>query len=261
MSVQDETNLRVYASPRLVRDYVGRELNDGERAVLRDLRSSLEGRRVLELGCGAGAITAELLALTDDVVGVDISPAMVEYCRSAFPRGTFVVGDLLDLSGYDSGRYDVVVAGANVLDVASHEERPHVVAELRRVLARDGVLYFSSHNRNSTEALRQAQRGPRLRLEKRPARLGRGLAAYVQARINRRRLARHQRFEPDYAIINDSAHRWSLLHHYTTREAQERELVDAGFELVAVYGMDGRRLEPSDDDSSYTELHYVARAG
>jgi SAM-dependent methyltransferase len=185
---------------------------------------------------------------------------MVEYCRSAFTRGTFLVGELRDLSAHERGRYDVVVAGSNLLDVATHEERPHVLAELRRVLADGGVLYFSTHNRNSSDALRQARSGPELRLTASPLRLLRALASYAVGTVNHIRLARHQRFETDYAIINDSAHRFGLLHHYITRAAQERQLEQARFEVVAVYGMDGRRLAATDGDAQFTELHFVARA-
>jgi SAM-dependent methyltransferase len=228
--------------------------------VLAELGGAIEGRRVLELGCGAGAITVALLELTDNVVGVDISPAMVEYCRSTLTKGTFLVGDVHDLSAHEPESYDVVVAGANLIDVATHAERPRVLAEIRRVLPRGGLLYFSSHNRSSTDALEQARHGPSLRLRGRPYAVLRALLAYVVGALHHRRLARRQVFEADYAILNDSAHHFGLLHHYITRAAQERELEETGFELVAVHGMDGRRLAPGEDDAQFTELHYTARA-
>lgn len=260
MTSQADVNSGVYASPRLVRGYARRTPTPAERAVLADLHDEIAGRRVLEIGCGAGTITRELLAAGGTVVGVDVSAAMVEYCRSAFPGATFLVGDMRDLSAHERGSYDVVVAGANVIDIAGRDERPHVLEELRRVLAAEGLLYFSSHNRNSRDAVRAARHGPSLRLSASPRRTLRALAGYLLGTRNHRRLARHQRFEDDYAIINDSAHRWSLLHHYITRDAQRRELEAAGFVLVSVRAPDGRRLDPEDDDGAFTELHYVARA-
>jgi len=260
VSAQSDTNRRVYASRRLVSGYAQRPLSPAERGILDELRPALAGKRALELGCGAGALTRELLQATDDVVGVDISPAMVEFCRSALPGGRFLVGELGDLSGHADGAYDVVVAGANVLDVVAHEDRPRVLAEIRRVLAADGLLYFSTHNRNSVEALRQAQHGPTLRLVRSPYRQLRSLASYAVGTVNHRRLARHQVLDPDYAILNDSAHRWSLLHHYITRDAESRELAACGFEVVSVRGTDGVVLGAGDDDARFTELHYLARA-
>jgi len=260
VSVQNETNDRVYSSPRRVSEYVARRLTSVEQAVLAELEPAIAGRRVLEIGCGAGAITRELVALTDAVVGIDISSAMVEYCRALLPRGTFAVGDVRDLSDHGSGAYDVVVAAANVIDVARHDERPRILGGLRRVLSDGGLLYFSTHNRNSTVALDQARRGPRLSLVKNPYYQLRAVASFVQSFLNRLRLARHQVVEAEYAIINDSAHRWSLLHHYITRSAQEDELAQAGFDVVSVRAADGSVLRPGDDDASTTELHFVARA-
>jgi SAM-dependent methyltransferase len=231
-----------------------------ERSVLEELRPAVEGRRALEVGCGAGAVTRELLGMTESVVGLDVSPAMVAYCRQTFSSGTFVVGDLGDLSSFEDASFDVLVAAANVVDVAAHEERPHVLREWRRVLVDGGLVYLSTHNRTSTFALEQARRGPRLGLSGAAHRRARALAAYLVGTVNHRRLARRQVFEPEYAIINDSAHRWSLLHHYITRDAQRRELEASGFELVSVRGSDGTVLAPDDDDAAFTELHYVARA-
>lgn len=256
---QAAVNARVYASPALVKQYAGRPVTVAEHAVLDSLRPALEGKRVLELGCGAGAITAELLSSRIELVGVDVSPAMVAHCRVRFPQARFLVGDLRDLSALPDESADVVVAADNVIDVLSHEERPLVLRELRRLLSDGGVLYFSTHNRRSEEALRQAIGGPRLRPRGSSSGLVRALAGFVAGTFNHRRLARYQKLEEDWGILNDPAHRWGLLHHYITREAERRELAACGFELAEVWGMTGRRLGPSDDDSAFSTLHYVAR--
>jgi len=250
----------VYGSRLRVRDYAGRALKPVERAVVARLRPELARGRVLELGCGAGAITRILLDAGADVVGVDLSPAMVAHCRSEFPKGSFGVGDLRDLSAHPTGAYVVVVAGANVLDVASHAERPDVMAGIRRVIADDGSFYFSTHNRSSTEAQALARTGPQLRRETTVQQQVRAVAGFAIGKLNRRRLVRLQQYEDDYAILNDPAHRWGLLHHYITREAEEHELRSAGFELVDVWAENGDRLAPEDDDSGSQELHYLAKA-
>jgi len=256
----DGENAQLYQSSRLVRDYAGRELKPVEEVVLARLRPDLREKDVLELGCGAGAITRALLDAEADVVGVDISPAMIEYCRSTLPGGAFEVGELRDLSGHRDAAYDVVVAGANVLDVLSHEERPGVLAEIRRIVVDGGLFYFSTHNRRSAAAQDQAHHGPRLRREGSVHLQLRALAGFVVGARNHRRLARYQRYESDFAILNDPAHRWGLLHHYITRDAEQQELHSVGFELVYVWAEDGRLLGPGDEDSGSQELHYLARA-
>ena len=259
-SVQDEVNRQLYTSPRLVRAYARRNLVPAERAVFSRVADALSGGRVLELGCGAGRITRHLVRAGADIVGVDVSPAMVEHCRRVLPGCTFVVADLRDLSDHADASFEVVVGGANVLDAVSHDERVAVLAAIRRVLAPGGMLYFSSHNLKSTRALAEAQTGPTLRFAKNPYRQMRAMASYVQGRRNHPRLACHQRFEGNHAILNDEAHGWRLLHYYIDRDAQSRQLDEAGFELLEVVGMDGRPVGTGDDDSRFTELHYLARS-
>jgi SAM-dependent methyltransferase len=258
-SVQDEVNRRIYNSKRLVRAYARRNLTTAERSVLSRIAPTLSGGRVLELGCGAGRITRHLLRTSANVVGLDVSPAMVDYCRRVLPGGTFVVADLRDLSDHADAGFEVVVAGANVLDAVSHEERLSVLADVCRVLVPDGVFYFSSHNLGSARAVADARNGPTLRFAKNPYRQMRAMASYVQGRVNHPRLACHQRFADDHAILNDEAHGWRLLHYYVDREVQARQLHGAGFDVVETIGMDGRVLQPDDDDSAFTELHYLAR--
>ncbi len=79
--------------------------------MLGQLPADLKGARVLDAGCGAGQMTAELAARGADVVAVDISPQLVEIARARLPeehaaRVTFASGDMTA----DHGRFDYVLA-------------------------------------------------------------------------------------------------------------------------------------------------------
>jgi magnesium-protoporphyrin O-methyltransferase len=90
-----------------------REGRDAMRArMLARLPADLSGARVLDAGCGAGQMTAELAARGADVVACDISPALVDIARERLPspqkhRVTFHAGDMLDPA---LGRFDHVLA-------------------------------------------------------------------------------------------------------------------------------------------------------
>lgn len=80
--------------------------------LLARLPGDLNGARVLDAGCGAGQMTAELAARGAEVVAVDISPSLVEIARKRLPidmagKVRFVSGDMLD-DGL--GRFDHVIA-------------------------------------------------------------------------------------------------------------------------------------------------------
>lgn len=56
------------------------------------------GERVLDLGCGTGQLSAQIAAAGAEVVGMDLSPAMIEAAREQFPDLSFIVGDARDFS-------------------------------------------------------------------------------------------------------------------------------------------------------------------
>jgi magnesium-protoporphyrin O-methyltransferase len=86
---------------------------DAMRALmLSRLPDDLRGCRVLDAGCGTGAMTAELATRGADVVAVDISPALIQIARDRLPatlapRVSFAAGDMTDPA---HGRFDFVIA-------------------------------------------------------------------------------------------------------------------------------------------------------
>ena len=112
-----------------------REGRDKMRALmLGRLPSDLRGARVLDAGCGAGQMTAELAARGADVTAVDISPALVEIARARLPealsqRVTFAAGDM---TAAHHGSFDYVLA----MDSLIYYGTPDIAAALDRLGAR-----------------------------------------------------------------------------------------------------------------------------
>lgn len=253
-----------------VGEYANRTLLPVEVMILVRFREALAGR-TLEVGCGAGRILGYLAAIGAEAHGIDISAAMVEHCRRRYPRAHTEVADLGDLGGAVPGPFDAVLALDNVLDVFDDEQRRGVLADLRARVAPGGLLIFSSHNlayvdrpvgggapapppggwRRGRELFAKALARP-------PATAVRDAGRIPRRLVNRRRLAPLQRRGPGYAIVNDSAHDYALLHYYIGRDDQERQLVQAGFELIECLDVDGVEVAagaPHPDPW----LHYVCR--
>jgi SAM-dependent methyltransferase len=251
-------NAEPWARGEFVDLYANRRLRAAEAVLIDRYRKELGGR-VLELGCGAGRLTGHLAEVAREVHGVDLSPAMIAYCQQTYPRATFSVGDLRDLSGFETGAYAVVAAPFNVLDVLGDGERREVLGDIRRLLAVGGLLIMSSHNRGYA-----VRRTSKMRLwirllvgsPRRPAASIRNLPRRFS---NRRRLGPLQRDEQSYAVLNDEAHDFSVLHYYIWRDAQERQLSDIGFEFLDCLDLDGRSVERGGAAAHCPELHYVAR--
>ncbi len=86
---------------------------DSMRALLLDwLPADLTGLRLLDAGCGTGALAVEAARRGADVVAIDISASLIDVARERLPgklpgRVTFRVGDMLDP---EFGDFDHVVA-------------------------------------------------------------------------------------------------------------------------------------------------------
>jgi arsenite methyltransferase len=116
----------------------------------------LEGRRVLDLGCGAGRdvyALAQLVGPRGEVIGVDTTPEQLAVARAhlgwhmerfghARPTVRFVEGEIetLDRLGVAPGSVDVVVSNC-VVNLSG--DKPAVLRGVHDLLAPGGELHFA----------------------------------------------------------------------------------------------------------------------
>ncbi len=206
---------------------------------------------VLDLGIGAGRTTGFLAPLTPRYVGVDYSPAMVMHCRRRFeaPGREFILADAADLPMLESGSFPFILFSFNGIDSVAHDHRLRILAEIRRVLAKDGRFVFSAHNR----AFAGIQRTPRFR---RPLR-ARGMARTMVEIANHLRVRGQARVCADYELINDPPHLFSVLTYYIGLRTQIAQLEQAGLRVLSVIDADGRPAGVDDDQTISPDFHYV----
>ena len=115
-----------------------------QRAMLEDHLADLPlpaGARILEIGCGTGAVTRTLARALDvgEVVGLDPGRLFIEQARRRAEgmRGvSFVLGDGRELP-FDEGSFDAVVCHTSLCHIPGPEA---VLAESLRVTRPDGWL-------------------------------------------------------------------------------------------------------------------------
>lgn len=109
--------------------------------VLRGSGPVVDGRDVVEIGCGTGRNTAWLAERAASVVGLDLSEGMLERARARIgsPRVGFLRHDVRSPWPLADGAADLVVA---MLVLEHVEDLRPVVAEARRVLRPGGTLYL-----------------------------------------------------------------------------------------------------------------------
>jgi len=117
---------------------------DAMRATLLSyLPADLRGRRVLDAGCGTGALAVEAARRGAHVTAIDLSPTLIQLARERLPHKLghgqidFRVGDMLDAS---LGRFDHVVA----MDSLIHYHTADTVAALAQLAFRvDHSILFT----------------------------------------------------------------------------------------------------------------------
>lgn len=99
--------------------------------------------RVLELGCGPGNITQYLLTKQPDweILGLDISPNMINLARRNNPTAKFEVMDVRDISSLKA-QYDGIVCGF-CMPYLAPEDGHKLVLDCANLLNDQGILYLS----------------------------------------------------------------------------------------------------------------------
>lgn len=120
------------------------------------LPQDLRGTRLLDAGCGTGALAVEAAQRGAEVTAVDLSPTLVRLAQERQPRDLgagslrFQVGDMTDPA---LGTFDHVVA----MDSLIHYEAEDAVAMLTRLSARsNGSLLFTFAPRTKPLAVMHA---------------------------------------------------------------------------------------------------------
>ncbi|MFN2508576.1 MAG: methyltransferase domain-containing protein, partial [Chthoniobacterales bacterium] len=112
------------------------------------------GKRVLDIACGEGYGANLLADVAADVVGVDIDPGAIEHAQRSYRRANlrFIKGDCTAIPLPDKS-IDLVASFETIEHLTEQEA---FLAEIKRVLAKDGILVISSPDKAEYERISQA---------------------------------------------------------------------------------------------------------
>ena len=111
--------------------------------------------RVLDLGCGTGLMGAAVRPRAGELVGVDLSPAMLAEAQAKALYDRLIAADLSDFLAGDVGAFDLVAA-ADVL--VYFPDLAPVLASAARALTPDGLFAFTLEHGRGEPALGEGLR-------------------------------------------------------------------------------------------------------
>ncbi len=215
-------------------------------------RRGLQGRRLLDVGCGTGKSFMPMLRRGWEIVACDISPAMLELAREkAGDAVRLEVADMLELPRF--GEFDLIWAIDDAINyLLSPEELERALAGMRANLAPTGLILFDvnellAYRTFFAETVEVEQGGRRL--------VWKGLADAD--------VAPGSICESRLEAVDGEAEA-APVHIHRQRHFPEAEVLaaleGAGLECVDVYGIytDGLLKQPL-DPSTHTKAIYIAR--
>lgn len=258
----DRINLRTMRSAAAVQHYAHewRGLEPRERVMLDRVADQARGKPVLDIGVGGGRTVPGLRELSEDYLGVDNSPEMIEACRRRFPDARFELADARNLHQLPDESIFLALFSCNGIGMVSHEDRLLILREIFRVLKPGGIFLITTHNRACPDHTAGFQFPPfeisanPLRLIVRSLRFAKSTATRL---YNRARFVRHEIRSAEYSIVNDVCHDYGTMLYYIGLSDQRRQLEQFGFLPDAeAFDLAGRPIQESCPDSS---LALIAR--
>ena len=112
-------------------------------------KSSLNGKKVLDVGCGGGILTESMAKLGANVVGIDQSDIAIKIAKLHAKESTLNIDykqlNIESFSDKNKNKYDVITC----LEMIEHVPNPSsIINKCSELISPKGKIYLSTINRN-----------------------------------------------------------------------------------------------------------------
>jgi len=239
-------NMEVYQDLNIIQEYINSDfLFEPERRVIELLRGELRHCSMLDVAVGAGRTTQHFAPLVERYVGIDYSEKMLEICRQQFAdsinsgRVSFQHADMSKLDMFDDNSFDFILISYNAISTLAHGKRLETYQELQRVGKPDSYLFMSAHNLQWVP--RVLLKLPRKISLAHPRHTYWNLRKWIKVYLSNDWQVLRRIGEQPYAIINDGAHDFRLLHYYIRPSEQVRQLSQY-YRNIRAFALDGHEI-------------------
>jgi SAM-dependent methyltransferase len=114
-----------------------------DRALLEGFLELAGAGTIADVGCGPGHVTRFLAARHPDVIGIDLSPRMIDIAREQAPTLAFTVGSMLQLPAADDA-WSGAIALYSIIHLTA-DQRAIACREFARTIRSGGWLLVAFH--------------------------------------------------------------------------------------------------------------------
>ena len=127
-------------------------LNQFEGEIILKMIRGIDGKKVLDVGCGTGRLIKKLLERNSIVTGIDVSEEMLKIARKKFKSTEFVEGDAEKLPFKDES-FDIVTASFLIVHLKNLRK---FFDEAYRILKPGGTFIVTNINQRKAPKLKTA---------------------------------------------------------------------------------------------------------
>lgn len=112
---------------------------------------SLETKKILDIGCGAGGEMRNLIrygAKPENLFGIDLLPDRVEIAKKISHNIDFRCGDASNIP-FEDGRFDLVMQFTVFTSILDIHMKQTIAREMLRVLKPDGIILWYDYHMNN----------------------------------------------------------------------------------------------------------------
>ncbi|MBD2308327.1 class I SAM-dependent methyltransferase [Chroococcidiopsis sp. FACHB-1243] len=249
----DSLNQTLYEKSSTVKEYIctQKELWIEEKTIFEKYEQHIKDKAILDVGCGGGRTAIALSELTSNYTGIDYSIEMVKACQKWHSSLNFLHVDASDMYMFDGESFDFIIFSFNGIDCMSYEKRIKTLKEIYRVLKKNGIFAFSSHNLDDRKIVIAFNKYDM----KRPRAIVRNflnIMSYLKVR-------KYQIHTDTYEILSDPLAGFGHLTYYIRKQEQVKQLVNIGFKNIAILNRQAQFVDINSLDRDSEWLHYVCQ--
>lgn len=238
-------NLNTYNSSSVINWYAAlKDMTPVELSIFETHRDFLKQAAVLDIGIGGGRTTRYLKDKCKAYTGIDYSKGFVTQIKKEFPEVSSLVMDARDLSTFGDQSFDFVNFSFNGIDYVNLKDRTKIFSEIERVLKPNGLFFFSTHNKDHKSFHLDPWRSEHNSFFT-------NIKTFIKLSpflLRKLKNKKHEEILSDYAIINDSAHNYSLFTFYTSVSFLKKQLSESKFDTSRLYSKTGKEATDAELD-------------